>query len=170
MAEAKRGRARPRSNIKRRKLTIALPEEWVEQLDRLADLREQRTGERCNRTGEIRRAIQQYLEQTSDIQKLLFSLDNEPPLDLTVSGKPDTDDPVKFEQIDDDRWRVLKSDAPWGTIYRSAKTGSFVYTQLNPLRRHKSVPTLEIAFAQARLDILKRDVLRSAFVTELTSS
>ena len=40
MVEEKRGRGRPRSDVQRRKITIALREEWVEELDRMADLRE----------------------------------------------------------------------------------------------------------------------------------
>jgi len=61
--EGKRGRGRPKSNIERRKITIELREEWVEELDRLADLRESRAGKLTNRTDLIREAVREYLDR-----------------------------------------------------------------------------------------------------------
>jgi len=63
VAEEKRPRGRPKSDGKRRKITIELREEWVAELNRLADLRETRAGKLTNRTDLIREAVREFLDR-----------------------------------------------------------------------------------------------------------
>lgn len=74
---AKRGRGRPRSDVERQKVTVSLRKEWLEQIDRISDLREQRTGQYMSRSDVIRLAIRDYLARAPEFGQRLSDLSGE---------------------------------------------------------------------------------------------
>ncbi len=159
--DVKRGSGRPRSDIKRRKLTIALREDWIAALDRLADLREQSTGERSDRTTIIRQAIQQYLTDVASQQRLMQDIAQETPPEPGDLGLPDISDLVQFKRVDDSHWLVVHDGAELGVITLAVSTGRYTYKPTGSKTGRKPVSTLIHAQAQAQLDHIQRQQCQS---------
>ncbi len=154
--EVKRGRGRPRSDIKQRKLTIVLREDWIAALDRLADLREQSTGERSDRTTIIRQAIQQYLADIALHQRLMQDIAQDAVPEPGDLGLPDATDMVQFKKVDATHWLVVHGGAELGAITLAANTGRYTYKPTGSKTGRKPVSTLIHAQAQAQLDHIQR--------------
>ncbi len=154
--DVKRGSGRPRSDMKRRKLTITLREDWIAALDRLAHLREQSTGERSDRTTIICQAIQQYLADIALHQRLMQDIAQDAVPEPSDLGLPDATDLVQFKRVDDSHWLVVHDGAELGAITLTASTGRYTYTPAGSKTGRKPVSTLIHAQTQTQLNHLER--------------